>query len=315
MRKLRGFTLIELLVVVAIIALLIAILLPSLGRARENARTTKCATNMRQLGAGVLLYQTDNGGGMIIARLAAGAAAPQYPNGFYWATELVKQGYVKAANNLRPDGSGPYPEYSTVFYCPSCPMQLKPAGFVAPTPPSPRNPDNQYPQSIKTGSSGGTNVAGDVQIISWYGLNSHNLSNGSRLSNPGGSSTNGVTPFLNYQGGSLPSDFTHPDYQRNINRIKDWGRMAMVMEHVNDTVYNTSAPTFAQRLRGVHGDPLNHGLDGSMNIAYFDGHVAKKSTVTWDILGFSFRSSSAMWPVDGGSDTIFFLNQQAGGAL
>ena len=47
-----GFTLIELLVVVSIIALLIALLLPTVKRARENARRTVCASNLRSLGLG-----------------------------------------------------------------------------------------------------------------------------------------------------------------------------------------------------------------------------------------------------------------------
>lgn len=110
-RRIRnGFTLIELLVVVAIIALLMSILLPSLGRAREQAKTLKCLSNMKTIGMAAMLYANQNDNSLPPANHSstrAGTIAQVPPNGdsTTWACRLQ---YVLTGN-----GTPVNPPYGT----------------------------------------------------------------------------------------------------------------------------------------------------------------------------------------------------------
>lgn len=85
-RDRRAFTLVELLVVIGIIALLIGILLPSLSRAREQANSAACLSNLRQLGMAMVQYTNENKG--YFPRSAAnGTGADDW---IYWQAGRVR---------------------------------------------------------------------------------------------------------------------------------------------------------------------------------------------------------------------------------
>ncbi len=126
MPRKKCFTLIELLVVVAIIAVLVAILLPSLAKAREAARTVECASNLKGLNLAFRFFVDDNNGSLPCAY--QDLPSPPYSPFSYRVWDFCQSNPSFSLIKYLPDTrlrNGPYGSignevsHTNIFTCPS----------------------------------------------------------------------------------------------------------------------------------------------------------------------------------------------------
>ena len=262
--KAEGFTLVELLVVIGIIALLVAILLPALNKARSQANTTLCASNMRQIAMALLQYTNDNKGQLIMEVQGGFATSTEpYQDGFGWAAELVHQKYISAPNYFtNPNGTPPYgPQVpnTSIFRCPEgiSDISYNAAGQYTdpyvdyyPLANNVNWPTSEFNKVYyvdgATFAPGGTTIIDPPRIdrqspyaqCVWYTLNMRIITTTSTW--PAGA-TNGNTgigacPFVFFApDNSAPSkdlgaQLANPQFNRSINYVRHAANMVMVLE-------------------------------------------------------------------------------------
>lgn len=318
--RFTAFTLIELLVVIGIIALLVALLLPALNKARRQAATLQCASNMRQIAMAVMQYDSDNSGHLIIGQIddyESTSHGTLYPDGFGWASELMHQKYISAPNFL----TDPYSSvYRSPFRCPEgVDQDILQSGSTELEGSYATDPINA--EYYIDGNTKGSRTDGQAPyaVATWYQLNLRTtqaipgVPSLALSEYPVGSA---ATPFLWFEtdaptAGNVDVALRDQYYQRSLGMVHRAAQMIMIAEAASYNWYAVlsvqpaNPPIVLPQLSARHGQKTADGYDAFANFAFFDGHV--ELCPTYPITRDGPGSSAEMQACPG---MLFFLNQQ-----
>ena len=124
MKKHNSFTLIELLVVIAIIAILAAMLLPALNKAREKGKSIACVNNLKQLGLTINFYVEENDGITPPSLLPA----PNWPGNYQWLSALAMRNLNITSHKAYPVKFSQCPSVAKGYYQA---FSLLPKGWIS----------------------------------------------------------------------------------------------------------------------------------------------------------------------------------------
>ena len=235
-----GFTLVELLVVIGIIAVLISILMPVLGRARQSAQTVKCLSNLRQIGLAIMQYSVDNKSFLVPGEITKAGAVVDT-----WNTILVVGKYLPAPSQ-ESVGSSSFENSSDGDSTFRCPSGINNRLGVPITPSSPydgRGAGFTRWQSL--------DLQPNLRVDTWYGINGWTASD----------ATNGPNAFKRYPFTRVPGTSA---YVQKLHRLTEF-RENTTLPLVFDGYY-----WLQQTINHVNA---RHAGNKAANVVFADGHA------------------------------------------